>query len=742
MRKLVGLLLFCITAAYASAHELVDRPGQQIRVGVWQNPPVVLQGPDGEWTGISIDILKRIARQKDWQLVFVPGTFAEHLQNLQDHNVDLLSAIAYSSKRAELYDYTHTPIISNWALIYTRTDARIASLLELDRRKVAVMRNNIHARAFHELVKTFEINPSLVEVDNFSDVMLSVQRGQADAGVVNRLYGAVNAEQYGLVETGIIFNPINMHYASPRNQHGAILRAIDLSLGDFKADKNSIYYTSLQHWMGGTTPRPLPAWLPWLVGGLLGSILLMMGLTLLLRRQVANRTRELQIEVDERRMAQQRLDRLAHYDALTGLPNRLSFDESLRTAIATARRRNTRAAILFIDIDQFKTVNDSLGHDAGDQLILHIAHRLKDCLRDGDSLNRFGGDEFVAILQDIQALSDINPVVERMLNSLSAPITIAGEQIYSSASIGIALFPDDGQECDGLLKNADTAMYQAKAQGGNHYEFYNEAFTHKVRARLDLQTRLRHALERNELCLHYQPIFNLDTQIPVGVEALLRWQDPQRGLVMPDEFIPFAEETGLIVPMGEWVIEQACTQVKSWAQQGLGPLYLSVNVSSRQFDHNKLLPVIQAALSRCGLAPQQLVLEITERMFLNITDAVRDTLNHIKAAGLGLSIDDFGTGYSSLSYLKQLPIDTLKIDRSFVTNIPDDKDDAQIATTIIAMAHNLGLKVVAEGIETQQQLEALNSWGCRSGQGYYLARPQPVAALTVWLKERRGGQAD
>lgn len=735
MRTVIFFILL-ITFTSLSANATDNAKGLQLRIGVWKNPPVVLQTKNGEWTGINIDILKDIARRNDWQLTFVPGTFAEQLQNLKNHKIDLLSAIAYSSKRAELYNYTKNPIISNWGLIYARTDSKISSLLDLDHKKVAVMRNNIHDRAFRNLANKFDIKPRLIEVDSFSDVMKQIQRGTVVAGVANRLFGAMNAEKYHVVETGIIFNPINIHYAAPKGQQQVALNIIDQAISEYKADKNSIYYSSLQRWMGVQGGKLLPHWLPWLAASLVGMILLMLGINFFLRRQVALRTQELQIEVDERRLAQERLDRLAYYDDLTSLPNRVSFAENLKIAIATAQRRKSKVAVLFIDLDQFKTINDSLGHDVGDQLIVQVAQRLQSCLRGEDSIHRFGGDEFVVTLQDIQNPSDIDHAASRMLECLSTPINIGPTEIYTSVSIGIALYPDDDDNIDGLLKNADTAMYHAKAQGGNNYQFYNVEFTHRVRNRLQLETRLRHALERDEFLLHYQPIFALDSKSPIGVEALIRWQDPEDGLIPPDHFIHSAEETGLIIPIGEWVMEHACAQVRQWEAQGLGQLRLAINVSSRQFAHNKLLDTVVSAIRNSGIAAQQLDLEITEQMFLNLTRNVRHTLDQLKAEGVGLSIDDFGTGYSSLSYLKQLPIDTLKIDRSFVKNIPDDKGDVQITSTILNMAHGLGLEVVAEGIETAEQLTLLNSWGCRWGQGYYLARPQPVDSFTAWLADK------
>jgi len=733
----LALLLFIqISGTYG--HELADEPGQLIRVGVWHNPPVVLQDQDGQWHGIAIDTLRYIAEQKHWQLEFVPGSFADQMKALEEHRIDLLSAIAYSKQRAKKYSYNHVPIISNWGLVYARADSGIGSLLELEGKRVAVMKNNIHASVFSDLAKEFGVELTLVGCDDFSDVMTSVDSGQTDAGVVNRLFGAVNANAYGLVETGIVFNPINIHFAAPHSEHAAILNSIDVQMARLKADKNSAYYKALQRWLNQEKPRQFPDWLLWLGVGIVCTMILMLGITLLLRQRVAARTRELQLEVDERRKTQVRLDRLAYYDLLTGLPNRLSFSESLKLAIASARRRNYRVAVLFIDLDRFKNINDSLGHDAGDKLIALVAKRLQDCLRDEDNISRFGGDEFVAILPDIVEISNIDIICDRMLMSMHAPFDIGVTEVYSSVSIGVALYPMDDTTPDGLLKDADVAMYHAKEQGGNNYQFYNAEFTSHVRNRLSLETRLRQALERDEFILHYQPILNLADKKPVAVEALIRWQDPDRGMISPDSFVLFAEETGLIIPVGEWVLEHACKQMRAWDDMGLDRLNLAINVSARQFEDNRLLATVARALRNSGLEAGRLELEITERMFLRLTDKVESVFAELKSEGVQLSIDDFGTGYSSLNYLKKLPIDSLKIDRSFVRDIPVDKDDTEIATTIISMAYGLGLGVIAEGIETREQYDFLMALGCERGQGFYLARPQPAKLISSWLQTQQG----
>ena len=736
LRLAIIFVLTFLSITSVTARDLKNILGQEIRVGVFPNPPVAFKDQQGQWRGISIDTLQAIADKKGWKLEFIENSFSGLLKDLENEKIDIMSMMAYSDKRAQKYTYSKNPLISNWGLVYTRPDSKISSLLDLEGKRIGVMKNNIHDRAFRKLANKFGLNVTIVELDNFRDVMKSVQAGEIEAGVANRLFGALNANKYHLVETGIIFNPINIHYSSLNPDNKVILNVIDQQLRAYKADKDSVYFTSIRRWMNQNSDSTSYRWLIWITAGLFSVVIIMLGLAVLLNRQVAIRTHELQLEVDERREAERKLDELAYYDPLTRLPNRISLLEYLKIAIGRARRKKNTMAVLFIDIDRFKTVNDTLGHDAGDQLIVIIANRLQACLRDEDSIHRFGGDEFVAILQDITDLSDINHVTERMLNCLVKSIEINSTEIFSSVCIGVSLYPNDDENIDNLLKYADAAMYHAKEQGGNNYQFYNQELTQRIQQRLNLETRLRYALEHDEFELHYQPIFNLNDQKFTGVEALIRWRNPKHGLIMPDDFIPLAEETGLIIPIGDWVLEKACQQVVEWESQGFGKLHLAINVSSLQFDYGKLYSSVTSTLQNTGLAAQQLELEITERMFLNITDNVKDTLDKLTNQGVKFSIDDFGTGYSSLSYLKQLPIDTLKIDRSFIMGIPEDKDDVQIAATIITMAHGLGMDVVAEGIETEEQLRYLNSLSCGRGQGYYLSKPKSAKEITTLLMSK------
>ena len=733
LRIVLFSILTFLSSTSVIARDLKNIPGETIRVGVFPNPPVAFKDKQGQWRGISIDTLQAIADEKGWKLKFVENSFAGLLKDFAQDKIDIISMMAYSDKRAKTYTYSKNPLISNWGLVYSQPSSKISSILDLEGKRVGVMKNNIHDRAFRKLAQKFGVNVTIVELATFRDVMKNIQSNKIDAGVANRLFGAINADKYHLVETGIIFNPINMHYSSLNPNNKVVLDMIDEKLLAYKSNKDSAYFQAIRQWLTQNASSTSYRWLIWVALGLISIIILMSGLTVLLRRQVARRTHELQLEVDERREAERKLDELAYYDSLTKLPNRISLLEYLKIAIGRARRKENKMAVLFIDIDRFKTINDTLGHDAGDQLIVEIAKRLQTCLRDDDSIHRFGGDEFVAILQDITDLADIHHVTKRMLKSLNASIQINASEIFSSICIGVSIYPDDDDDTDNLLKYADAAMYHAKDLGGNSCQFYNQELTLRVQERLKLETRLRYALEHDDFILHYQPIYNLNDQKLIGVEALIRWQDSEQGLIMPDNFIPLAEETGLIVPLGEWVLKTACEQVKKWESQGLGNLHLAINVSSMQFDYGKLYSTVMSTLKNSGVNSQQLELEITERMFLNITDNVKETLDKLTNEGVKLSIDDFGTGYSSLSYLKQLPIDTLKIDRSFIMGIPEDKDDVQIAATIVAMAHGLGMDVVAEGIETKEQLQYLNSLNCRRGQGYFLSKPKPVEEITRLL---------
>jgi len=440
-------------------------------------------------------------------------------------------------------------------------------------------------------------------------------------------------------------------------------------------------------------------------------------------------------DLTERKRSEERLAYLAQYDTLTRLPNRHMLHDHLVRQLAQPQT-GRRTGCMYIDLDRFKYVNDTFGHGVGDQLLLQVGERLQKCVRGTDVIGRLGGDEFAVVLASLAKSEDAGLVAQKVNAALSAQFNLDGHETYISASIGIAIHPQDGGDADTLLKNADAAMYRAKEQGRNNYQFYLPEMD-KASQRLQLDARLRGALERNEFLLHYQPKADLATGAISGFEALLRWQDPQQGLVSPAQFIPILEDTGLIIPVGEWVLQAVCAQIKEWQKQGIRPGPVSVNVSARQFQQKNLDVVISRIIRDAGIDSALVKLELTESLLMKDAEETVRMLTSLKASGVTLSVDDFGTGYSSLAYLRRFPLDELKIDGSFVRDATTEPEDAEIIVAIISLAHNLKLKVVAEGVETEAQLRFLRSHGCDEMQGYYFARPQSLEDCTRFLAEDR-----
>jgi diguanylate cyclase (GGDEF)-like protein len=422
-----------------------------------------------------------------------------------------------------------------------------------------------------------------------------------------------------------------------------------------------------------------------------------------------------------------RLAFLAQFDALTGLPNRALLADRFSQMIVQARRHAKPLGVLFIDLDDFKLVNDSLGHAGGDELLKETARRLQSSVRAGDTVARISGDEFAVILGDLARPDDAAIVAQKIIDRLAAPVSVRGHEVFVTASIGIAAFPADGSDAEALLGAADAAMYRAKQSGRNAYQFFTADINQRTRARAQLGSELRRALERGEFALAYQPKFDLRSGRPCAAEALLRWRHPERGLVPPVEFIPVLEETGLIVQVGEWVLRRACEDLKAWQAAGLPPMQVAVNLSARQFRQQDLHARIRDLVSAAGVAPEMIELEITESQLMQDPDHAKRVIQALSDGGIGVAIDDFGTGYSSLSYLTRFPVSALKIDRSFVADVLSDRAAAAIVRTIIDMAHTLGFIVIAEGVETEAQALLLRGLGCEQAQGYFFAKPQPEA---------------
>ena len=442
-----------------------------------------------------------------------------------------------------------------------------------------------------------------------------------------------------------------------------------------------------------------------------------------------------------RKEAESHLFFFANHDSLTGLPNRVMFNQRLTQALARAQRHRKMAALLFVDLDRFKIINDTLGHDAGDHLLKRLAVQLRDCLRESDTIGRQGGDEFVVLVEDVADPNQVAGVAHKILETVARPCLLSGQEFHVTGSIGISIYPDDGADSQTLLKYADIAMYRAKEQGRNNFQFYSPQMNLHTFERLALETSLRRAVERQEFLLHYQPKVDVRSGQITGVEALVRWRHPDLGMVPPAQFIPLAEETGLIEPIGEWVLRTACGEAQAWVGQGLPGIGVAVNLSARQFEREDWAAVIIDVLRETGLDPGLLELEITESAVMQNADRAARLLQQLKQMGVRIAIDDFGAGYSSLSHLKRFPIDSVKIDRSFIRDIPGDKDDVAIICAVIAMAHSLRLKVTAEGVEFEEQYRFLRDHDCDEMQGHYCGAPVGAAALIQLLRQPRSKQA-
>jgi diguanylate cyclase (GGDEF)-like protein/PAS domain S-box-containing protein len=445
-------------------------------------------------------------------------------------------------------------------------------------------------------------------------------------------------------------------------------------------------------------------------------------------------------DVTDSRRYQQELEHQATHDSLTDLPNRNLLRDRIQQALVFGDRYGHSVVVAFLDLDNFKLVNDGLGHAVGDQLLQRVAERLIQSLRATDTVARLGGDEFVLVMQ-YASREHIGPHLQRLLQGIGAPFSIEGRDVYVTFSIGVAVYPGDGRDPDALLKNADAAMYKAKAQGRNNFQFFTADLNAQASERLDIATELRRALDREELRLHFQPQVELATGRVVGAEALVRWQHPTRGEVPPSKFIPVAEETGLIGAVGDWVLRHAAAQSRVWRNEGLPPVVVAVNLSARQFRDTKLGEKVREVLEEMELNPKSLELELTEGSLMHNPEEATETLRQLKEAGYRIAIDDFGTGYSSLSYLQRFPLDKLKIDAAFVRELPENPDSVAIVLAVIAMGHSLRLKVIAEGVETEQQLEFLRRNGCDEVQGFYFARPMSAPDFSAWARAHQPAAA-
>ncbi|NTV51032.1 MAG: EAL domain-containing protein [Geobacteraceae bacterium] len=722
------ILFFCLLLGLP-VHDLVAAEQSKVRVGVEQNPPLSYFDRFHRPAGLMVDLLSYAAIQDGRQLEYVPCVWGACLEQLYRGEIDLIATIAHSSERAQLYDFTSTTVLNLWGQLYVGEHSTISSYLDLNGKRIALVNNETHAIAFRDLIKQFGLHTSYVVVDNFYEVFDAIQSGRADAGVVGRLFALAKEDSYKVKATQILFNPREIRYAATKGKHSQLLADIDRHLALLQGDHQSYYYQSLERWLGITQKGGLPVWFnPLLmIGGT--ALLLVVVIALALRSQVKRRTLHLEKEIEERKRYEVQLVRQATYDSLTNLPNRVLLCDRLEQALVRAARQGTVVPVMLIDLDNFKYVNDTLGHDVGDDLLRLVALRLREAIRDNDTVARLGGDEFVVLPTDLINDDDTITIAEKLQETLAAPFKLGEQEYFVTFSMGVAMFPQDGNTGEELMKYADAAMYHAKEQGKNNFQFFTEEINRRAHDRLEKEAQLRRALDRDEFILFYQPLVDMSSGEINGVETLLRWQPLGEGIYPPDSFIPLLEETGMIVPVGRWVLQNACRQARQWELAGMSAMTLSVNVSCRQFHHESFFADVMDALLDSGLPPERLRLELTESLLMVDAAGAAVKMHALAAKGITLSIDDFGTGYSSLSYLRNLPIHELKIDRSFISRVTENSADAVLVNTIIGMAESLNLRVVAEGVETVGQYNFLSEQRCHEIQGFYFSKPLPAESF-------------
>ncbi len=727
------LLLFLLTFLVP----VCPRAETALRVGIYQNRPGVFMDEQGRAQGFYVQILQHIAEREKWRLHYVPGTWAENYRRLEEGEIDLLLAIAYTHERSERFHYTEETVFSNWGQVYVKNPG-LHSILDLKERHIVGQEKDIYATRLKALLRRFDIPHTFSVVDHYGTALEMVTRGQADAAVISRANGLVIEGRFDLFRSTIVCCAVEIRFAAPKGRDNPHIALIDRHIANLKKDKKSIYYSAFNRWFGGSGNKPLPQWIYYL--GIFVTLILVLVVigNLFLRRQVTEKTRALIKENEERRAAEKRLQEISFYDTLTGLPNRTLFKNLLEQEFSRARRTNSQVVVFFLDLDRFKDVNDTLGHSIGDRLLQVVAKRLKYCVRDTDAIARLGGDEFAVILIDVEDHDGVVRVARRILEEISKMIPLEQHELNVGVSIGIAIYPDDGDNFETLTKNTDAAMYRAKECGRNNYQFYTAQMNEIALYHMAMEKDLRLALERNEFTIYFQPKVDLATDCICGMEALVRWNHQQRGMVSPGEFIQVSEKSGLIVPLGYWILKTACATTRTWIEAGYTDLRVAVNLSGRQLQEKNLIQAVRDVLAATGLAPENLELEITESMLMDDLEHAIQVMNDLRRMGVFISIDDFGTGYSSLSYLKKFPIHALKIDQSFVRELKSASDDAAIVSAIISMGHNLGLKVIAEGVETGEQKKFLKTMKCDQYQGYYRSRPIPAEAFIELLEAEAG----
>lgn len=837
----VLLLAALLPATWAQA---ADPQARTVRVGVYENAPKLFLNQAGQPSGILGDVLMAVAARERWNVVAVPCEWQACLNALGRAEIDLMPDVAYTEQRAQLFDFHTVPALLSWSQLYKLKGAPIQTITDLHDKRIAVVAGSIQASSLANLLSSFAVAATLVHVDSFEQGFEQVRQRNVDAVAANRFFGDLQASRFNVESTAVVFQPVQLYYATAKDKNGALLAAIDRHLKVWQAQSDSPYAEALKRWLQTAPDFVIPTYLWWVLSGLFVALLLALTLSTWLRHQVVQKTAHIRAgeerlntilnsvdayiyikdaqlryqyansrvaqlfgcsaeqvigqtdsaffdevtvaklrvhdlrvieqgerveeeeinrsidgqvtqsylsiklplrdrqgriyalcgistDITRRKQAEEAIHQLAFYDPLTGLPNRRLLQDRVQQLLSSLARIPQSAALMFMDVDNFKDINDTLGHDVGDELLRQIAERMRECVRAQDTLARQGGDEFVVMLVNLstqqgEAARQAQQVAQKLLDRLSQSYQLGAQICQTSVSIGVVLIDGATDTREELFKQADMAMYQAKAAGRNTLRFFNPEMQAQVVARTTLEADLRRALAHDEFVLFYQPQVD-DQGQTLGFEALLRWQHPMRGLILPAEFIAVAKSSGLIVALGAWVLRTACLQLQAFSRQAAHRHWtIAVNVSAAQFRQPDFVARLQTILLQTGANAARLELELTESQLVDDVPDVMSKMDALRDVGVRLSLDDFGTGYSSLAILKRLPLNQLKIDQAFVRDMLDDPQNVSIIRAIVTLGESLALAVIAEGVESVVQRDALLALGCHHYQGYLFGQPTPT----------------
>lgn len=691
--------------------------------GDYNHPPYEYINKKGEFIGFNIDIIRAIAEEQNINIEIIPMEWDKGLNSLKQDKLDGIIGMSKNQEREEYFKFVSPSLINEQVIFTSSQNVYINTLEDLEGLKVAYQTNDFNEKNISKIPKVVAIPKADQE-----SALIALINKEVDAVLGNKLVGIyylqknrivndiqVVGEPLDITEYGIVVNKVNIE----------LHQILEEGLASIKKDKtyNQIYDKWFRK-QEATIYEMISKYKTEAVVITISTLLIILFLTgynSLLKKQVAKRTRQLERANRELVEQQREIYNLAYFDPITSLPNRIAFVKKLDNLLENASN-DELFAVLFLDLDRFKHVNDTLGHDAGDYILKLISDRLSNIIGEDDLLAKAGGDEYFILHPNMKEREDAISLVNRIIENFKEPFYIEEYELYLTTSIGVVIYPDGGLDGSSLIKNSDLALYKAKELGGNAYYIYGKEIQSQGLDRMLLLNQLRQAVEENQLVIHYQPLIDIETEGIVGLEALMRWDHPDKGLVYPDNFIPLAEESGLIIEMGYWILKKACIEVKEWVDKGRD-IYVSVNISGKQFQHKNFIKEVKEALSISGLSPEKLILEITETIAISNIRYTIAILNELQKLGIAVAIDDFGTGYSSLSYLSEMGVNELKIDRSFISDIETNDKNKTISNAIIVLAKELGLQVTAEGVENLKQLSILKDMNCDKAQGYYFSKP-------------------